>query len=92
MKNLFVFIFVTFFLFGCVNSIREVELFPMGNNNYSLYVRGNSLITNNEVKQKWYEEVNKVCPKGHTVEKVGVKKVVIGGYKKPTIEGQFKCK
>jgi len=91
------FFVITIFLTGCygtgtTSNIREVELFPMGEQTYTLFVRGNSFITNHEVKKRWYEEVNKKCPNGFSVEEVGVKEVKVYDLRKPAVEGKFSCK
>lgn len=97
MKNTdyFPIILISLVLSGCMttaSNMREVELFPMGDNRYSLYVRGNSLLSHGDVKERWYEEVKTICAGNYTVEEVGIKKVTMGGYSKPAIEGTFVCK
>ena len=82
-------------LSGCMttsSNMREIEVFPMGDDRYSLFVRGNNLVSNNDVKQRWYEEVKSICKGDYVVEVVGIKKVTMSGLLKPAVEGTFKCK
>jgi hypothetical protein len=87
-------IFLIFALTGCstTSNIREVELFPMGDNRFTLFIRGNNLVTKNDVKTKWYEEAARSCKFGFTVEEIGFQQVEMYGYTKPAVEGIFKCK
>jgi len=104
--RLIIFGFIGFALSGCMTTssgttepgpsllgdpIKEIELFPMGNNRYSLFVRGNNFVSNSDVKKRWYEEVEAVCLDGYTVEDVGIKKVTMSGLLKPAVEGTFSC-
>ena len=73
------------------NHIKEVELFPMGNGKFSLFVRGNNCVSNSYVKSRWYEEVEAKCNGNYLVEAVGIKRVTMYGLLKPAVEGTFVC-
>jgi hypothetical protein len=80
-----------FVISGCSN-IREQTTFPMGNNRYTISVRGNSYATQEQVKSAWYRKALGLCKSGFTVEKIETKERVIGSFRKPVLEGIVVCK
>ena len=59
------------------NTIREINLMPMGSNKYTLLIRGNILSTQAMLRQQFNQEVNGVC--GNNFEILEIITIVVLG-------------
>ena len=104
MKNILVIVVMSLILGGCVtpqsnsskpvvnNTIREINLMPMGSNKYTLLIRGNILTTQASLREQFNQEVNGVCGNNFEILKIATKVETHLGHKKPVAEGSFICK
>jgi hypothetical protein len=78
------------FVSGCVN--HRLTNYPMGDGKFSISVRGNSFVGQEDMKNEFYKEASRLCPNGFTVEKIEEKGKFVEGYPKPGLEGVILCK
>ena len=74
------------------NTIREINLMPMGPNKYTLLIRGNILTTQTSLRAQFNQEVNGVCGNNFEILEILIKEEIHLGHQKPLVEGSFICK
>jgi hypothetical protein len=74
------------------NTIREINLMPMGSNKYTLLIRGNILSTQAMLRQQFNQEVNGVCGNNFEILEIITRETTHLGHTKPMAEGSFVCK
>jgi hypothetical protein len=74
------------------NTIREINLMPMGSNKYTLLIRGNILSTQAMLRQQFNQEVNGVCGNNFEILEIITRETMHLGHTKPMAEGSFVCK
>ena len=74
------------------NTIREINLMPMGSNKYTLLIRGNILTTQASLREQFNQEVNGVCGSNFEILEILTKEEMHLGHRKPIAEGSFICK
>ena len=74
------------------NTIREINLMPMGSNKYTLLIRGNILSTQAMLRQQFNQEVNGVCGNNFEILEIITRETTHLGHTKPMAEGSFACK
>ena len=74
------------------NTIREINLMPMGSNKYTLLIRGNILSTQAMLRQQFNQEVNGVCGNNFEILEIITRETTHHGHTKPMAEGSFVCK
>ena len=74
------------------NDIREIDVIPMSNGRYQLYIRGNSFSDQTELRAQFKREALSYCNSNFELIKMTAGQVEFDGYEKPTLEVIFKCK
>ena len=104
MKKLLLIVVLSLLLSACLSpqsnsskpvvndTIREINLMPMGSNKYTLLIRGNILSTQAMLRQQFNQEVNGVCGNNFEILEIITRETTHLGHTKPMAEGSFACK
>ena len=104
MKKLLLIVVLSLLLSACLSpqsnsskpvvndTIREINLMPMGSNKYTLLIRGNILSTQAMLRQQFNQEVNGVCGNNFEILEIITRETTHLGHTKPMAEGSFVCK
>ena len=104
MKKLLLIVVLSLLLSACLSpqsnsskpvvndTIREINLMPMGSNKYTLLIRGNILSTQAMLRQQFNQEVNGVCGNNFEILEIITRETTHLGHTKPMVEGSFVCK
>ena len=77
---------------GCRTVADATELYPMGDNRYTLNVKATVWGLPSDVNKEWYRVAGETCEgKGFIIEEIGEKAWKVAGRSLSGLEGQFVC-